>query len=199
MRCLAPGSGRAAVRCAMRRSIPTPIRRRIGVGIERRIAHRTAARPEPGARHLMRIGFARDCVGQVGYTARMRRRPSSGKARHGQVETAPEKMHRAHFAEKAGAEITEYVVRREQYAPEAVGIVAVVGGVRIVLIEWDAIDNLARHRRDAYVDPERGKRGKQLGEELRHRLRGEHELTEMSVTLSHPQYVVDEVEIVLER
>src|SRR3984893_2908692 len=38
--------------------------RRIGVGIERRISHWPAARPEPGTRHLMRIGFASDRIRQ---------------------------------------------------------------------------------------------------------------------------------------
>jgi len=68
-------------------------------------------------------------------------------------------MHRARFAEKAGAEMREHLVGREQDAPEAVGVVAVVGGVRVVLIEWDAISDLARHCRNAYVDPEFAKRG----------------------------------------
>src|SRR5215472_2752814 len=100
----------------------------------------------------MRIGFADDGVRQVRHATQMRWRPSSGKAPHGQVEAAPEKMNRAHFAEKAGAEMRKHVMCREQYAPEAVGIIAVVGGVREVLIEWDAIRDLARHRRDGYLD-----------------------------------------------
>src|SRR6266849_6251371 len=128
----------------------------------------------------------------------MWRRLSSGKARHGQIKAAPEKMHRAHFAEKAGAEMRKHVVRREQHAPETVGIVAIVGGVREVPIEWDAISDLARHRRDGNLDVEFGERRAQLAEELRNRLWREHELTEVPVAGSYPQHMVDKVEIELE-
>ncbi len=53
------------------------------------------AGPEAGARHLVRIGLARHGVGQMRHAAGVARRPSAGKARHRQIERAPEKMHRA--------------------------------------------------------------------------------------------------------
>src|SRR5262249_41060496 len=86
--------------------------RRVGVGIERRIGHWSAtAWPEPRARYLMRIGFARDGIRQVRHTAWVRWCASSGEACYGKIETAPEKMHRAHLAKKTGAEVREHVVR----------------------------------------------------------------------------------------
>src|SRR5579871_528073 len=122
----------------------------------------------------------------------------SGKACHGQIEASPEEVHRAHLTEKAGAEICKYVVRREEYAPEAVGIVAVVGGVHIVPIEWDAIRDLGRHRRYGYFDVKFGEGGEQLGEKLRYRPGREHELTKLPIARSYPQHMVDEVEVDLE-
>src|SRR5258708_10041659 len=110
----------------------------------------------------MRISFAGDGVRQVRHAAQMRRRLSAGKARHRQIKAAPEKMHRAHFAEKAGSKMRKHVVGRQQDAPETVGIVAVVGGVGEVLIEWDAIRDLARHCLDGYLYPDVGTRRTRL-------------------------------------
>src|SRR5260370_13085471 len=114
----------------------------------------------------MRISFASDGVREVRHAARMRRRLPAGKARHGEIKATPEKMHRARFAEEASAEMGKHVVGREQHAPEAVGVVAVVGGVGEVLIEWDAIRELARHCRDGYLDVEFGTRREPLAQEI---------------------------------
>ncbi len=45
----------------------------IGVGIEGRARKGLVSRPEAGAAHLVRIGFARDVVGQSGHAAGMGR------------------------------------------------------------------------------------------------------------------------------
>src|SRR5205814_6447 len=101
------------------RRVAEPWRLRIGVGIERGLRVRIAAGPEAGTADFVRIGLARDAVGQPGHAARMQRRAPAGKARDGEIETAPEKMHRAHLAEKAGAEEAEDALDLDQGLPEA--------------------------------------------------------------------------------
>ena len=69
-----------------------------------------AARPEPRAAHLVRIGLANDGVGQMRHAARMQRRTPPGESRDGEIEAAPEEMDRAAFADEAGAEQFEHAV-----------------------------------------------------------------------------------------
>ena len=131
------------------------LRRRIGVGIERRIVDGpAAARPEAGTRNLVRIGLLGHGIRQMRHTARMARRRTAGKARHRQIEAAPEEMHRTRLAEKAGAEMGEDLAGGEQHAPETVGIVGIIGCVHRILLERNAIGDLARHRRDVNIDGE---------------------------------------------
>jgi hypothetical protein len=77
--------------------ITKTLRLGIGIRIERRLRKSIAAGPEARAADLVRIGFARDRIRQAGHAAGMLRRPASGKARHGEIEAAPEEMHRARF------------------------------------------------------------------------------------------------------
>src|SRR5262249_13029164 len=113
------------------------------------------------------------------YAARMRRREPAGKARDREVEASPEEMHRADLADKTGPEQREHAMRAEQNAPEARGVVAVVGSVHTVTIERNGVGDLVRHRVDTDVDAKLGQRGEQIDIELRHRHRRQHELTEM--------------------
>ena len=106
---------------------------RIGVGIEGGARKGLVSRPETGAAHLVRIGFARDVIGQSGHAAWMGRGGSSGEPRDREIEAAPEEMDRARLADKAAAEELEDAVRLHQCAPEAMGGGRVIGGVRPVL------------------------------------------------------------------
>src|SRR5580692_9130600 len=99
---------------------------RIGIRIERGIIDRTAARPEAGAADLMRIGFAGDCVGKMRHAAGMARRAAARKARDREIETAPEEMHRASLAEKAGAELLEHPIDADENPEEAADGVGIV-------------------------------------------------------------------------
>ena len=103
----------------------------IGVGIERGIIDRAAARPEAGAADFVRIGLAGDRVGQMRHAAGMARRAAAGKARHREIEAAPEEMHRARLAEKAGAELLEHAVGIDQDLQEAPHRIGIVGGMRL--------------------------------------------------------------------
>ena len=67
----------------------------------------------------MRIGFAGDRIGQIRHTAGMARRATAREARHREIETAPEEMHRACLAEKAGAELLEDAVAVDEDLQEA--------------------------------------------------------------------------------
>jgi hypothetical protein len=74
------GQDEFAQRFAEERRVRLHLRRaeacgfRIGIGIERGIVDRAAARPEAGAADLVRIGFVCHRVGQVGHAAGMARR-----------------------------------------------------------------------------------------------------------------------------
>ena len=78
----------------------------------------------------------------------MRRRLPSRKTRYGQIETAPEKMHRAAFAAEARTKFFKNAIGLDQNAPETVGIFGIVGTMRFVLIEWNRIGDLVRHEID---------------------------------------------------
>ena len=107
-------------------------------------------------------------------------------------------MHRARLAEEAGAELREHLVRRAEDAPEAVGIVAVVGRMHAILGERDRIGDFVRLAVDRDRDAEAGQRVQHVAVEFRDRHRLEHDLAEVAVAGAHPQHVIDEVEIDLE-
>ena len=146
----------------------------------------------------MRIGLAGHGVGQAWDAARVQRRPPAGKARHRQVEAAPEEVNGADFAEEARPESRKHAMRGKQDAPEAIGEIAIVGGVEAVPAEGDAAGDLAGQRVDRRVEPEFGERRHHLTVELGHRFRREHDLAGMVVARLHPKEVIDEIEIDLE-
>src|SRR6476646_9183884 len=91
---------------------------RIGI-IERRGTGRVAG-PEADTAHFLRVSFAGHDVGQVGNAARMNRRWPAGKARHGKIKTAPEKVHRAAFAAEARAKLRQDAIGLKEDAPETI-------------------------------------------------------------------------------
>ena len=80
----------------------------------------------------------------------MRRRGTTGKAGDGEIETAPEEMHRTAFAAEAGAKFFQDAIGLEQDAPEAVGLCAIVGPMRLILFEGDGIFDLVRQMVDLH-------------------------------------------------
>src|SRR5271167_1261849 len=89
--------------------------RRRGVTIERRRAETTVARPKSGADHFVRVRFAGNQV-----RASARRRGTPGKSRYRQIETSPEKMDRADFAQERRREFLEQTVGSRKNPPEPV-------------------------------------------------------------------------------
>ncbi len=76
-----------------------------GIGIECRTLDLASAGPDSRTDHFVGLRFAGDGIraGAFGSAA-------TGKARHRQVEAAPEKMHRTVFADEAGAKFLENIV-----------------------------------------------------------------------------------------
>src|ERR1700722_17081265 len=93
-----------------------------GVCVEGRSLHIAASRPKSSADYLVGIGLPGD-----GVCSLTRRGAPSGKARNRQVETTPEKMHGAVFADESGAEFFEDGIHQQQDAPEAGDIFSVIG------------------------------------------------------------------------
>src|SRR5205823_10988682 len=91
----------------------------IGIGIKRGKIDRAAPGPEASAAHFVRVGFACHFIGQMRHAARMTRRAPAGKARHGEIEAAPEKMHRARLAKEAGPKLFEHPIGVRQYLEKA--------------------------------------------------------------------------------
>src|SRR5439155_11541105 len=103
------------------------------------------ARPEPGATDFVRIGFARDCVGQPGDPAGMERGPPSGETGDRKVETAPEKMDGTRLAQKTAAEELKHTIDLNERPPEGMGCLGVVGRMGTVIGKPDRVRHLVRH------------------------------------------------------
>jgi len=63
-------------------------------------------------------------------------------------------MHRARFAEEAGAEFCEYAVGLPQHLPEPVRGVRIVGGMHLVIAKADRVRQFVRLVVDLDVDAE---------------------------------------------
>src|SRR6516225_11934176 len=105
--------------------------------------------PEPGAAHFVGIGFTHDRIGKMRHASRMPRCGASGEAGHREVEAAPEEMHRAAFAEKAGAELREDPINLKQNSPETLRVFWSVGRMLRVLVERNRVGDLVRNAIDA--------------------------------------------------
>ena len=71
------------------RRLGKPGRRRIGIGIKRRLVVAAAARPKARARHLVRIGLAGDVVGHARHAAGMARRGAARIPAHIHISLPP--------------------------------------------------------------------------------------------------------------
>ena len=75
----------------------------------------------------------------MGHASGVARRTASGKSRYREVEAAPEEVHWACLAEKAGAELLEYTIGVDQNLEKALHRVRIVGGVSMVLRKADRL------------------------------------------------------------
>src|SRR5205823_6980855 len=97
------------------------------------------AGPEPAAADLMGIGKLHHPVGAVWYAARVLGRRPAGEPADGQIETAPEEMHRTHLAHKTGTKLLHHALHDHQRLPEAIRRLGVVLVVDPVVLERDRL------------------------------------------------------------
>src|SRR4051812_636038 len=94
-------------------------RLRIRVRIKKCIADTNRAGPKSGAAHFVRVRLPHDFQRQPRRLVLKRRRTSAREASHCKIETAPEKMHRARLAHKAGAKVLEHSIDLDEHLPES--------------------------------------------------------------------------------
>src|SRR5215510_8886610 len=109
-------------------------------------------------------------------------RTAARKARHRQIEAAPEKMHRARLADKAGAELLEQAVAIDEDLQEALHRLGIVGGMCRVLRESCRLRQFVRHVVDDEPDSELGQRRHHGGVKACNRMSGQRELPLLAVT-----------------
>ena len=98
---------------------------------------------------LVRVCFA--CNRISPYT--LRRAPAV-KARDRQVKAAPEEMHRAGLACETRAEFLKDPARLDQYAPEAIRILRIIGSMHLILFKRNRVRYLDRSGPDFDVNAE---------------------------------------------
>jgi hypothetical protein len=105
----------------------------------------------------------------------MQRSAPSRKAGDGQIESAPEQVNRAGFAEKGGPERFEHPVDRHQRVMEALNGGAVIGPFAMILAERHGVRHFVRLAVEGRRAAEFGNQPDEIGVERRHRGRPEHE------------------------
>src|SRR5437762_6563129 len=130
------------------------IRRWIGIRIEERRGNLVVARPKTETAHFLRIGFARDRVGQMGDAAGMRRRRPAGKARYCEIEATPEKMDRAALAAETRTKFLENPISLQKHAPEPIGVFRIVSRMFLIAVERDRFQSFVRPHSDLHFNAE---------------------------------------------
>ena len=128
----------------------------------------------------------------------MFRRSSPRKTRDGKVGGAPEKVHRAAFADEASAKLFENPVSLYKNPPEPIGILAIIRAVSFVLVEADSVSNFVGFRVNLYVQFELRHFLHQARVESRHRLCFERKTTGTAVARVDRKPMLHEVKIDLE-
>src|SRR5450631_2421715 len=88
----------------------------------------------------------------------MKRRATAGKARHREVETAPEEMNGTALANKACAEKFEDPIGLQKNLPKTARVFGIVLCVDPVFVEANRVWDLVWPCADFDVDPESGQR-----------------------------------------
>src|SRR5437016_13636328 len=119
---------------------------------------------------------------------------AAGEPRAGQIERAPEEMHRADLADEGCATLTHYPVRLNQLPPEHTRGVAVVGGMLDVFGERDGGVHLVGTRDDVRFDPQTVQRRKCLAVKLCNRFGRQWHDALGALAVTYREDMVDEVE-----
>src|SRR5665213_275944 len=107
-------------------------------------------------------------------------------------------MHRARFAEEAGAELLEYAIGVDEDLKKTPHCAGIVGRVPIILREPDRVRQFVWYLVDDDLDSDVGEIGHHGRVEARDRLPGQSKLAREAVAGRDPQRMVDEVEVDLE-
>src|SRR5438270_3815450 len=134
----------------------------------------------------------------MGYSARMWRCRAAGKPRHRQIETAPEKMHRAAFAAKAGSKLFEHPIALQKHTPKSICVFGVVGPVLVVALKGHSVHNFVRRGVDLHGDAKLAQGFHNGTVKLRNTLGLEFQHSEAAVVREDSQFVRDEIEMNLE-
>src|SRR5207237_6310756 len=129
-------------RCRSNLGLGESFRFRISIGIKNRHRQLIVAGPETQATDLLRVGFTSDRVRQMRYSARMWRRRTAGKPGYSQIETAPEKMHRAAFAAKVRSKFFEHPLALQKHAPKSICVFGIIGSVFLITLKRNRIHDL---------------------------------------------------------
>src|SRR5207248_11179921 len=116
------------------------------------------------------------------YSTGMRRCRSAGKTGHSQIETAPEKMHRAAFATKLRSKFSEHQIALQKHAPKSICIFGVVGAVFLVTLKTNRVHNLIWRGVDFHGDAQLVQRFHHCSVKLCHGLGLELQHSEAAVT-----------------
>src|SRR5207244_6355625 len=122
-------------------------RPRRGIRVESWHWETVIARPEPTTDHFMRVSFPRHAIGPWTLWC-----APSRKKGECQVEAAPEEVDGTALAQKRRAVALHDGVGLHQYAPEALGVDWVVGGVDLIDITANGILHFAGQGVDGDLD-----------------------------------------------
>ena len=92
----------------------------------------------------------------------------------------------------------QHPIHVKQDPPMPLGVVAIIGGVDMILAETDRVRNLVGQLIDADLDAKLGEDAHDLGIEIGDRAREKADLLLTAVAGRCPQHVVEEIEIELE-
>src|SRR4030095_13196127 len=171
---------------------------RVSIGIENWRRRRRVAGPKTKAANFLRVCLARDLVRQMRNSPGMGRRWPPGETRHGQIKTAPEKMHRTALPAETRAEFLEDTIALHEHAPEPGGIFAIIRAMLFILIKRDRILDLVRRGIDGHGQLEIAQHLHhgtiKIGDRLRFQLNG----SSRAIALVDEQLVLDEIKLYLE-
>src|SRR6266851_1536000 len=151
------------------------------------------SRPEPGADLLGVAPFSLDEPGARSWLGRTAREPGVGE-----VERAPEEMHRRRPPAKSRTMVLEHQVNPRQHSPETICPFRLVRRVNGVLGKGNRIADLGGNRADAGVDPQRAQVGHEIGMKVSNRARAKRDLSRVASHGLDYNMVVDEVDVDLE-
>ncbi len=164
-----------------------------GVRVEDRFRHLTVPRPEAVTDDLVRIRLAHE------RRTVARWRGPARKARHGEVEAAPEEMHRADLPVERASGGGEHPFDVDQDPPHPARVFGIVRPVNRVFVKADWRGDLDRYRPDLHRQLHLVERANDVPVEIGDAARRERDRPSDAIRHADRQQVIDEVEFHRER